>query len=467
MREAPLPLINPAMTTQAPSKRLYIKTYGCQMNVYDSERMADVLRPLGYAMTDQAEGADLVVLNTCHIREKATEKVYSELGKLKEMRDERVAEGGSRMTIAVAGCVAQAEGEEIMRRQPAVDLVVGPQAYHQLPELIARSHRARGERLSADFAADEKFDALGPVGRTAHGVTAFLTVQEGCDKFCTFCVVPYTRGGEWSRSPETIEAEARDLAAQGVREVTLLGQNVNAYAGEGGLAALVRRLAAIPGLDRIRYTTSHPRDMDDALIAAHAEVDALMPYLHLPVQSGSDRILKAMNRAHTAESYVRLIEKIRLSRPDMAISGDFIVGFPGERDSDFEATLSLVRAVGYATAFTFKYSRRPGTPAAAMPGQVDEVVKDERLARLNALLDEQARAFNASQVGKVLPVLFERPGRHPGQLIGRSPYLQAVHATAPDRLIGRIVPVRIEGSARMSLAGALVPDDVSGELEPA
>ncbi|HZZ31071.1 MAG TPA: tRNA (N6-isopentenyl adenosine(37)-C2)-methylthiotransferase MiaB [Phenylobacterium sp.] len=452
------------MSDPAPAKRLFIKTYGCQMNVYDSERMADVLSPLGYAMTDTPDGADLVVLNTCHIREKATEKVYSELGKLKEMRDERMADGGSRMTIAVAGCVAQAEGEEIMRRQPAVDLVVGPQAYHQLPELIARSHRARGERLSADFAADEKFDALGPVGRTANGVTAFLTVQEGCDKFCTFCVVPYTRGGEWSRSPETIEAEARDLAAQGVREVTLLGQNVNAYAGEGGLAALVRRLAAILGLDRIRYTTSHPRDMDDALIAAHAEVDALMPYLHLPVQSGSDRILKAMNRAHTAESYVRLIEKIRAGRPDMAISGDFIVGFPGERDSDFEATLALVREVNYATAFTFKYSRRPGTPASAMPGQVDEAVKDERLARLNALLDEQARAFNASQVGKVLPVLFERPGRHPGQLIGRSPYLQAVHATAPDRMIGQIVPVRIEGSARMSLAGALVE---MPELEPA
>jgi tRNA-2-methylthio-N6-dimethylallyladenosine synthase len=447
-----------------PSKRLFIKTYGCQMNVYDSERMADVLSPLGYAITDTPEGADLVVLNTCHIREKATEKVYSELGKLKEMRDERVAGGGSRMTIAVAGCVAQAEGEEIMRRQPAVDLVVGPQAYHQLPELIARSHRARGERLSADFAADEKFDALAPVGRTANGVTAFLTVQEGCDKFCTFCVVPYTRGGEWSRSPETIEAEARDLAAQGVREVTLLGQNVNAYAGAGGLGALARRLAAVPGLDRIRYTTSHPRDMDDALIAAHGEIDALMPYLHLPVQSGSDRILKAMNRAHTAESYVRLIEKIRLVRPDMAISGDFIVGFPGERDSDFEATLNLVREVNYATAFSFKYSRRPGTPAAAMPGQVDEAVKDQRLARLNALLDEQARAFNASQVGKVLPVLFERPGRHPGQLIGRSPYLQAVHAVAPDHLIGQIVPVRIESSARMSLGGMLAE---ATELEPA
>ena len=451
------------MSDPAPAKRLFIKTYGCQMNVYDSERMADVLSPLGYAITDSPIGADLVVLNTCHIREKATEKVYSELGKLKEMRAERIAEGGSRMTIAVAGCVAQAEGEEIMRRQPAVDLVVGPQAYHQLPELIARSHRARGERLSVDFAPEDKFDALAPTGRHANGVTAFLTIQEGCDKFCTFCVVPYTRGGEWSRSPETIEAEARDLRNQGVREVTLLGQNVNAYAGEGGLASLVRRLAAIPGLARIRYTTSHPRDMDDALIAAHAEVDALMPYLHLPVQSGSDRILKAMNRAHTAQSYLQLIEQIRKARPDIAISGDFIVGFPGERESDFEATLNLVREVGYATAFSFKYSRRPGTPAAAMPGQVDEAVKDERLARLNALLDEQARAFNVSQVGKVLPVLFERPGRHSGQLIGRSPYLQAVHAVAPDRMIGQIVPVRIESAARMSLAGVLV----SEEPEPA
>jgi tRNA-2-methylthio-N6-dimethylallyladenosine synthase len=408
-------------------------------------------------MTDDPANADLVVLNTCHIREKATEKVYSELGKIREMKDARRAEGQT-MTIAVAGCVAQAEGEEIMRRQPAVDLVVGPQAYHQLPELIARSHRARGERLSADFAPEKKFDVLSATRRPT-GVTAFLTVQEGCDKFCTFCVVPYTRGGEWSRPAEDIEAEARSLAAQGVREITLLGQNVNAYNGandEGeGLAGLARRLAEIPGVDRIRYTTSHPRDMDDALIAAHGDLDALMPYLHLPVQSGSDKILKAMNRAHTAESYVRLIEKIRASRADMAISGDFIVGFPGERESDFEATLQLVRDVNYASAFTFKYSRRPGTPAAAMPGQVAEEVKDERLARLNALLDEQARAFNQSQVGRILPVLFERPGRHEGQLIGRSPYLQAVHAMAAPHMIGQIVPVRIEAAARMSLSGVL------------
>ncbi|MBL8556900.1 MAG: tRNA (N6-isopentenyl adenosine(37)-C2)-methylthiotransferase MiaB, partial [Phenylobacterium sp.] len=403
--------------------------------------------------------ADLVVLNTCHIREKATEKVYSELGKIREMRDERLAGGGARMTIAVAGCVAQAEGEEIMRRQPAVDLVVGPQAYHQLPELIARAHRARGERLAADFAPEEKFDALS-TDRRPTGVSAFLTVQEGCDKFCTFCVVPYTRGGEWSRPAESIEAEARVLAAKGVREITLLGQNVNAYDGEGGLAALVRRLAKLEGLDRIRYTTSHPRDMDDALIAAHGDVPELMPYLHLPVQAGSDRILKAMNRAHTAESYVRLIEKIRAARPDIAISGDFIVGFPGERDSDFEATLQLVREVGYASCFSFKYSRRPGTPAAAMPGQVADAVKDERLARLNALLDEQRMAFNAATAGRTVGVLLEKAGRHPGQLIGKSPYLQAVHVTAPDRMIGEIVPVRVETANQNSLAGVL-------EMEPA
>jgi tRNA-2-methylthio-N6-dimethylallyladenosine synthase len=440
--------------SETPQKRLYIKTYGCQMNVYDSERMADVLRPLGYGIVDEPEGADLVVLNTCHIREKATEKVYSELGYIKQMKT-RKAEAGGKMTIAVAGCVAQAEGKEIMHRQPAVDLVVGPQAYHQLPELIARAHRATGERLSADFAADEKFDAL-PAERQVNGVTAFLTVQEGCDKFCTFCVVPYTRGGEWSRPPEQIEDEAKRLADQGVREITLLGQNVNAYDGGGyTLAKLVRRLAKIPGLDRIRYTTSHPRDMGDDLIEAHGELPELMPYLHLPVQAGSDKILKAMNRDHTAESYVRLIEKIRAARPDIAMSGDFIVGFPGERDGDFDKTLELVGEVGFASAFSFKYSRRPGTPASAMPGQVDEAVKAERLDRLNALLDQQQKAFNALQVGKVMPVLFEKKGRNPGQIVGRSPYLQAVHAVGPDSLLGQIVPVRIESSAKMSLGGVL------------
>ncbi|MEJ2815461.1 tRNA (N6-isopentenyl adenosine(37)-C2)-methylthiotransferase MiaB [Caulobacter sp. CCG-8] len=440
--------------SETPQKRLYIKTYGCQMNVYDSERMADVLRPLGYGVVDDPEGADLVVLNTCHIREKATEKVYSELGYIKQMKG-RKAEAGGKMTIAVAGCVAQAEGKEIMHRQPAVDLVVGPQAYHQLPELIARAHRATGERLSADFAADEKFDAL-PAERHVTGVTAFLTVQEGCDKFCTFCVVPYTRGGEWSRPPQDIVEEAKRLADQGVREVTLLGQNVNAYDGGGEtLAKLVRRLAKIEGLDRIRYTTSHPRDMGEDLIEAHGELPQLMPYLHLPVQAGSDKILKAMNRDHTAESYVRLIEKIRAARPDIAMSGDFIVGFPGERDGDFDKTLELVREVGFASAFSFKYSRRPGTPASAMPGQVDEAVKAERLDRLNALLDAQQKTFNAAQVGKVLPVLFEKKGRNPGQIVGRSPYLQAVHAVGSDDLIGKIVPVRIESSAKMSLGGVL------------
>ncbi len=446
--------------TAAPQKRLYIKTYGCQMNVYDSERMADLLRPLGYCATETPEGADLVVLNTCHIREKAAEKVYSELGRIKPLKAARAREGGA-MIIAVAGCVAQAEGAEIMTRQPAVDLVIGPQSYHRLPELIARTHRASGERLAADFAAEEKFDAL-PDERAVSGVSAFLTVQEGCDKFCSFCVVPYTRGAEYSRPAAAIVAEAERLAANGVREITLLGQNVNAYAG--GLSPLIRALARINGLDRIRYTTSHPRDMDADLIAAHAEVEALMPYLHLPVQAGSDRVLKAMNRGHTADAYLRLIERVRVARPDMALSGDFIVGFPGETEADFQATLAVVREARYAGAFSFKYSRRPGTPAAAMQGQVAEAEKDDRLQRLQALLAAQQAAFNASCVGRTLPVLFEKPGRHPGQIIGRSPYLQGVHVTAPQSLIGRIAAVAITGAERNSLAGALAHTPV---LEPA
>jgi tRNA-2-methylthio-N6-dimethylallyladenosine synthase len=442
--------------TGLPQKRLYIKTYGCQMNVYDSERMADVLSPLGYGLTDTPEGADLVVLNTCHIREKATEKTYSELGRIKELKLAKAAEGGS-MTIAVAGCVAQAEGEEIMRRQPAVDFVVGPQSYHRLPELIARTHRALGQRLAADFAAEEKFDAL-PAARAATGVSAFLTVQEGCDKFCTFCVVPYTRGAEYSRPVEAILAEAQALAANGVREVTLLGQNVNAYAGEGGLAGLARRLARIGGLARIRYTTSHPRDMDEALIAAHGELDALMPFLHLPVQSGSDRVLKAMNRGHDAEHYLSLVERIRAARPDIALSGDFIVGFPGETDREFEQTLALVAQVRYAQAYSFKYSARPGTPAAALPGQVPEAVKEERLARLQDLLNEHQAAFNAAQTGRTLPVLFERVGRRPGQVVGRSPYLQPVHIEGPESLIGTIAPVLITQATRGSLTGRIAPE---------
>ncbi|MDB5440812.1 MAG: miaB [Caulobacteraceae bacterium] len=440
------------MTAPAPSKRLFIKTYGCQMNVYDSERMADVLRPLGYGLTDTPDGADMVVLNTCHIRERAVDKVYSELGKLKEMKQ---AQGG-RMTIAVAGCVAQAEGEQIMRRQPAVDIVVGPQAYHQLPELIAKAHRKNGQALSADFAAEDKFDALPE--RSPSGVTAFLTIQEGCDKFCSFCVVPYTRGAEWSRPVAAILAEAADLAAKGVREVTLLGQNVNAYAGEGGLASLARAIARIPGLDRIRYTTSHPRDMDDALINAHGEIEALMPYLHLPVQSGSDKVLRAMNRGHKAELYFRLVERIRAARPDIALSSDFIVGFPGESEADFEATLDLIREVKFASAFSFKYSRRPGTPAAAMPGQVSDEVMADRLARLQALLLKQQEDFKTALAGQVLPVLFERSGRYAGQIVGRSPYLQGVHCTGPEQLIGQIVPVHIVSAGPNSLAGALHKD---------
>ncbi len=446
------PVAGGAQTPAPPSRRVFIKSYGCQMNVYDAERMADLLAPLGYSQADSPDEADLVVLNTCHIREKAAEKVYSELGRVRALKGER-AQAGRSMTVVVAGCVAQAEGEEIMRRAPVVDLVVGPQAYHRLPEMIARAHRQRGERLATDFTPQAKFDALS-TERDTRGVTAFLTVQEGCDKFCTFCVVPYTRGPEYSRPAGAIEAEARALARRGVREVTLLGQNVNAYRdGEGvGLADLIRRLARIEGLARIRYTTSHPRDVDDDLIAAHGEVEVLAPYLHLPVQSGSDRILAAMNRGHDAAAYVRLIERVRAARPDIAISGDFIVGFPGEREADFDATLQLVREVGYASAFSFKYSRRPGTPGAAMPVQVDEAEKEARLARLQALLESQRAAFNAALVGRALPVLFEGPGRHKGQVVGRSPYLQAVHCQGPLNLVGRIEPVIVRSAEANSLA---------------
>ncbi|MEM9738776.1 MAG: tRNA (N6-isopentenyl adenosine(37)-C2)-methylthiotransferase MiaB [Pseudomonadota bacterium] len=444
---------------EPPKKRLFIKTYGCQMNVYDSERMRDVLSPLGYAPVDAPEGADLVVLNTCHIREKATEKVYSELGKIKKMKE---ATGG-KMTIAVAGCVAQAEGEEIMRRQPAVDLVLGPQAYHKLPEMIARTSRATGDRLETAFETLDKFDAL-PKTRDADGPTAFLSVQEGCDKFCTFCVVPYTRGAEVSRSVDDITLEARSLAAQGVHEISLLGQNVNAWHGaapsmEGGeawsLGALARHLAKIGGIERIRYTTSHPRDMDDDLIAAHGDTVAMMPYLHLPVQSGSDSILKAMNRGHTSQHYMDIVTKVRTARPDMALASDFIVGFPGERDRDFEDTMELVHAVGYASAYSFKYSPRPGTPAADMFGPVDEAVKDARLQRLQALIRQQQTAFNASKVGQTLPILVTGKGRLEGQLHGRSPYMQAVHFDGPEGLQGQIVDVEIIGSSLNSLSGEL------------
>jgi tRNA-2-methylthio-N6-dimethylallyladenosine synthase len=422
------------------------------MNVYDSERMRDVLSPLGYAMTERPDEADLVILNTCHIREKATEKVYSEIGRLRVHKERRVAEGKA-MTIAIAGCVAQAEGEEIIKRAPAVDLVVGPQAYHKLPELIARAARKTGERLAADFTAQEKFDAL--PARAPDGVTAFLSIQEGCDKFCTFCVVPYTRGAEFSRPLADVLREAHALAERGVREITLLGQNVNAYHGEGGagFADLLRRLAAIEGVDRLRYTTSHPIEMDDDLIALHGEEPKLMPYLHLPVQSGSDRILKAMNRKHDGAFYRDIIGRLRKARPDIALSTDFIVGFPGETEKEFEATMQLVRDVNFASAFSFKYSPRPGTPAAAMMAQVDEEAKTERLQRLQALLFEQQRAFNADQEGRVLPILVTGDGRRPGQKHGRSPYLQAVHFDDTRAQNGEIVPVRILGSSQNSLSG--------------
>jgi len=443
------------MSESCALKRLFIETYGCQMNVYDSERMRDVLSPLGYALTDKPDDADLVILNTCHIREKATEKVYSEIGRLKRHKDRRLAEGKG-MTIAIAGCVAQAEGEEIIARAPSVDIVVGPQAYHKLPELIARAARKTGERLAADFTAQEKFDAL--PARSPDGVTAFLSIQEGCDKFCTFCVVPYTRGAEYSRPLADVLAEASALAERGVREITLLGQNVNAYHGEddghpASFASLLRKLACIDGLERLRYTTSHPIEMTDELIVLHGEEPKLMPYLHLPVQSGSDRILKAMNRKHDGAFYRGIVERLRAARPDIALSTDFIVGFPGETEIEFEATLQLARDIGFASAFSFKYSARPGTPAAAMMGQVPEEAKAERLARLQALLTEQQRAFNTSQMNRVLPVLVTGRGRKPGQSHGRSPYLQAVHFDDTRAKPGDIVPVRILAASQNSLAG--------------
>lgn len=431
-------------------KTFFVKTFGCQMNVYDSERMTELLGEQGLRAVDNSDDADLVVLNTCHIREKAAEKVYSDIGRLKAEK----RPNGIKPMVAVAGCVAQAEGAEIVRRAPAVDIVVGPQAYHRLPEMIANAAQARS--VDTDMPLESKFDALPRRARQA-GPSAFLTVQEGCDKFCTFCVVPYTRGAEVSRPAADVIAEARTLVAAGARELTLLGQNVNAYHGSGvSFANLIRELAAIEGLARIRYTTSHPRDMDDDLIAVHAEVPQLMPYLHLPVQSGSSRILKRMNRAHTADSYLATVEKLRAARPDLALSSDFIVGFPGETEADFEDTLALVRAVNYAQAFSFKYSARPGTPAATMEEQLDEEVKSDRLARLQALLMEQQHAFNRATVGRRLPVLLERSGKKPGQLIGKSPYLQSVHVTAPGLSIGDLVEVDILSAGPNSLEGSLI-----------
>jgi tRNA-2-methylthio-N6-dimethylallyladenosine synthase len=450
------------------TKKLYIKTYGCQMNVYDSARMADVLAPLGYAPSDTPDGADMVILNTCHIRERAEEKVFSELGRLRPLKSAKSAKNDGDMIIAVAGCVAQAEGAEIMRRAPYVDIVLGPQTYHRLPEMVARAARSapgpdgkgRGI-LDTDFPAEAKFDFL-PVESVAPGVSAFLSIQEGCDKFCTFCVVPYTRGAEYSRPVAAVLTEARRLVAAGARELNLLGQNVNAYHGEApdggswGLAQLAYALAEIPGLERIRYTTSHPRDVDDALIRAHGDLPQLMPFLHLPVQSGSDRILEAMNRKHTAAHYLTLIERFRAARPDMAFSSDFIVGFPGERDEDFQATMALVREVGFGQAFSFRYSPRPGTPAANIEDKVADDVAQARLHELQDLLERQQRAFFAGMIGRTLDVLFEKPGRHEGQLIGRNPYGQGVHAPANARLIGTIHPVRIADATLQSLGGELV-----------
>jgi tRNA-2-methylthio-N6-dimethylallyladenosine synthase len=434
-------------------KKLFIKTYGCQMNVYDSERMAESMASQGYEQIDTAEGADMILLNTCHIREKAVEKVYSDLGRLRPNK-----EANPDLKIGVAGCVAQAEGAEIMRRQPMVNLVVGPQTYHRLPEMMKQVD-AGEPALDTDFPEEDKFEHLPKRVKPAARPTAFLTVQEGCDKFCAFCVVPYTRGAEVSRPPERLISEARDLVGRGVREITLLGQNVNAYHGEGeggtwGLAKLIWAMSEIDGLERIRFTTSHPNDMDDALIEAHGTCDKLMPYLHLPVQSGSDKILKAMNRKHDAQSYIDLIARIRGARPDLLLSGDFIVGFPGETDSDFEDTMKLVREVNYGQAYSFKYSARPGTPAAEKQAVPDDVAS-ERLQRLQALLSEQQYATQDAMVGRELDVLFEKTGRDPGQLIGKSQYLHAVHALAEPEMIGTVQKVMITRSVTNSLSGKL------------
>src|SRR5579884_4012400 len=443
-------------------RKLYVKSFGCQMNVYDSQRMADTLAPEGYVETDSAGDADLVILNTCHIREKAAEKVYSELGRLRRLKETAAAEG-RKLTIGVAGCVAQAEGAEIIRRAPTVDLVFGPRSYHRLPDLLARVARD-GKAIATDFPIDDKFEHLPAPSAAAireRGVAAFVTVQEGCDKFCTFCVVPYTRGTESSRPVSKIIAEIERLVEAGVREVTLIGQNVNAYHGEGSdgrpwsLARLLDRVAAVNGIQRLRYTTSHPRDMSDDLIAAHRDLPALMPQLHLPVQSGSDRVLAAMNRRHSRADYIELVGRLRAARADLALSSDFIVGFPGETEGDFAATLDLVEEVGFASAFSFKYSPRPGTPGATMPDQVGEAVKSERLLRLQAVIDRAQAAFNRRCLGRTFDVLFERRGRYSGQLTGRSPYLQPVQVEAPAALLGEVAPVTVTDIASNSLFGRL------------
>ncbi len=446
-----------------PPRKLHIKSYGCQMNVYDAQRMVDALGPEGFVETASAEEADLVILNTCHIREKASEKVYSELGRLRVAKDE-AARGGRDMRIAVAGCVAQAEGNEIIRRAPVVDVVVGPQSYHHLPELLARAARD-GKAIETEFPAEDKFGFLPqpkPDTIRARGISAFVTVQEGCDKFCTFCVVPYTRGAEVSRPVDKIVEDVKRLADHGVRELTLIGQNVNAYHGEGPdgrawpLGKLLHHLAAIPGIARLRYSTSHPRDVDDSLIEAHRDLAPLMPFVHLPVQSGSDRILAAMNRKHTVRDYRDVIERFRKVRQDIAFSSDFIVGFPGETEADFSATLALVMQIGYAGAYSFKYSPRPGTPAADMQETVTSADMDERLARLQELIDSQQSAFNRAAIGTTVDVLFERAARNPGQIVGRTAYLQPAHVMASPDIIGQVLPVRVDSLERYSLLGELV-----------
>jgi tRNA-2-methylthio-N6-dimethylallyladenosine synthase len=441
------------------SKKLFIKTWGCQMNVYDSKKMADILASLGYASVEKPDDADLMILNTCHIREKATEKVFSDLGRLREHKQAKAAKG-QKALIAVAGCVAQAEGDVILQRAKYVDMVFGPQTYHLLPEMILN---ATGDRrvVNTDFPTETKFDHL-PEESVSQGPSAFLSVQEGCDKFCTFCVVPYTRGAEYSRPPQQILEEARRIVDQGSHEITLLGQNVNAYHGLDAagttwdLARLIAEIAELNGLERIRYMTSHPRDMNDDLIAAHRDIAKLMPFLHLPVQSGSDRVLELMNRKHTAAEYLEIIAKLKQARPDLALSSDFIVGFPGETDADHQATLELVRQVNYASCYSFKYSPRPGTPGAVMGGVVPEAIKDTRLQELQTLLFDQQRGYNQQSIGKIMPVLFDRKGQKPGQLLGKTPYMQSVYVDAPQRLFGKIVDVRIDKATQNGTAGTIV-----------
>ena len=443
-------------------RKLYVKSFGCQMNVYDSHRMADLMAPAGFTETAQPDDADLIILNTCNIREKAAEKIYSELGRMRVLKQEAM-QSGRKVTVAVAGCVAQAEGEEIVRRAPSVDIVVGSQNYHRLPAMLARAQS--GEQIvDIEFPAEDRFATMPGASREvtrSRGVSAFLTVQEGCDKFCTFCVVPYTRGMEISRPVEQIVREAERLASAGVRELTLIGQNVNAYHGLGPdgrewpLGELMGRLAEVPGIARLRYTTSHPLDIEDSLIEAHRDLPALMPYLHLPVQSGSDRILAAMNRKHTGAEYLAAIERLRDARPDLAFTSDFIVGFPGETEQDFRDTLALIEEVGYSGAYSFVYSPRPGTPAADMDDQVADEVKSERLQRLQALINRQLRDYNARSIGQTLDVLLEKPGRDPGQLVGKTPYLQTVQLTAPRDMIGEVVPVTVTEIGSYTLFGAV------------